>query len=129
MAGTSCDIRLARPGYRSHPVESLVHVLALAPGAGHPSRDRGLLPHCDEIRDIRIHHETGRDHFTERLRLDGCLIDGGPIHGRSGRPSTSWTARAASGSITYCFEARDLNIVLAPPVSGAHVRFDVRLAR
>jgi thiol-disulfide isomerase/thioredoxin len=34
---------------------------------------------------------------------------------------------AAAGSIAYRFEARDVNLVLAPPRSGAPVRFAVRL--
>jgi thiol-disulfide isomerase/thioredoxin len=34
---------------------------------------------------------------------------------------------AAAGSIAYRFQARDLNLVLAPPASGARVRFTVRL--
>ena len=34
---------------------------------------------------------------------------------------------AAGGSITFRFHARDLNLVLAPPASGAAVRFTVRL--
>ena len=34
---------------------------------------------------------------------------------------------AAGGSIAYRFQARDLNLVLAPPASGAPVRFTVRL--
>jgi thiol-disulfide isomerase/thioredoxin len=34
---------------------------------------------------------------------------------------------AAVGSLAYRFEARDLNLVLAPPVSGAPVRFAVTL--
>ena len=34
---------------------------------------------------------------------------------------------AAAGSIAYRFEARDLNLVLAPPASGGEVRFTVRL--
>jgi thiol-disulfide isomerase/thioredoxin len=34
---------------------------------------------------------------------------------------------AAGGSIAYRFQARDLNLVLAPPPSGAPVRFAVRL--
>ena len=34
---------------------------------------------------------------------------------------------AAGGSIAYRFQARDLNLVLAPPTSGAPVRFSVRL--
>jgi thiol-disulfide isomerase/thioredoxin len=34
---------------------------------------------------------------------------------------------AAGGSITYRFQARDLNLVLAPPASGAPVRFAVKL--
>jgi len=34
---------------------------------------------------------------------------------------------AAGGSVAYRFHARDLNLVLAPPASGAPVRFAVRL--
>jgi thiol-disulfide isomerase/thioredoxin len=34
---------------------------------------------------------------------------------------------APGGSIAYRFQARDLNLVLAPPASGAAVRFTVRL--
>jgi thiol-disulfide isomerase/thioredoxin len=34
---------------------------------------------------------------------------------------------AAAGSIAYRFQSRDLNLVLAPPASGAPVRFIVRL--
>jgi len=34
---------------------------------------------------------------------------------------------AAPGSIAYRFQARDVNLVLAPPASGAPVRFTVRL--
>jgi len=34
---------------------------------------------------------------------------------------------APGGSLAYRFQARDLNLVLAPPASGAPVRFDVRL--
>jgi thiol-disulfide isomerase/thioredoxin len=34
---------------------------------------------------------------------------------------------AAGGSIAYRFEARDLNLVLAPPASGAPARFAVKL--
>jgi thiol-disulfide isomerase/thioredoxin len=34
---------------------------------------------------------------------------------------------AGAGSIAYRFEGRDLNLVLAPPASGAPVRFTVRL--
>jgi hypothetical protein len=34
---------------------------------------------------------------------------------------------AAAGSIAYRFQARDLNLVLAPPASGAPVRFAVKL--
>src|SRR3954465_12436495 len=35
---------------------------------------------------------------------------------------------AAGGSIAFRFQARDLNLVLAPPASGAPVRFAVELA-
>jgi hypothetical protein len=33
----------------------------------------------------------------------------------------------APGSIAYRFQARDLNLVLAPPASGAPVRFSLRI--
>jgi hypothetical protein len=32
-----------------------------------------------------------------------------------------------NGSITHCFHARDLNLILAPPAEDAQVRFRVRL--
>ena len=59
-----------------------------------------------------------------------------PTSSRSTRgrsPATGrWATRprvleAAGGSIAYRFQARDLNLVLAPPASGAPVRFAVRL--
>jgi thiol-disulfide isomerase/thioredoxin len=34
---------------------------------------------------------------------------------------------ASAGSVAYRFQARDLNLVLAPPAPDAHVRFSVRL--
>jgi thiol-disulfide isomerase/thioredoxin len=34
---------------------------------------------------------------------------------------------ASAGSVAYRFQARDLNLVLAPPAADAHVRFSVRL--
>jgi thiol-disulfide isomerase/thioredoxin len=34
---------------------------------------------------------------------------------------------ATGGSITFRFQARDLNLVLAPPATGARIRFTVRL--
>ena len=52
----------------------------------------------------------------------------------SGRSPADWSVgeeaavlEAAAGSIAYRFQARDLNLVLAPPASGAAVRFAVRL--
>ena len=46
----------------------------------------------------------------------------------SGRSATEAAVlEAAGGSIAYRFQARDLNLVLAPPASGAPVRFTVRL--
>ncbi len=34
---------------------------------------------------------------------------------------------SAPGSLSYRFQARDVNLVLAPPAAGAPVRFSVRL--
>ena len=47
------------------------------------------------------------------------------MSGRSARrPPCS---KRAPGSIAYRFQARDLNLVLAPPAAGARVRVAVRL--
>ena len=48
-----------------------------------------------------------------------------PASGRSARRPPS--SRRPAGSIAYRFQARDLNLVLTPPASGAPVRFAVRL--
>jgi hypothetical protein len=64
----------------------------------------------------------------------------GPSRGRRGLALNDWTLsgewsvrdeaavlEAHAGSIAYRFQARDLNLVLEPPASGAPVRFAVRL--
>ncbi len=48
-----------------------------------------------------------------------------PASGRSARKRPCSKRRA--GTVSYRFQARDLNLVLAPPASGAPARFTVRL--
>jgi hypothetical protein len=70
----------------------------------------------------RARGERRSDAPADRLALNQWALDG------------AWTVaseaaalESAGGSIAYRFEGRDLNLVLAPPDSGAPVRFDVRL--
>ena len=49
------------------------------------------------------------------------------LSGRWAVDDESAALEAEGGSITYRFGARDLNLVLTPPASGAAVRFEVRL--
>ncbi|MGO9488667.1 MAG: hypothetical protein ACLQBB_06530 [Solirubrobacteraceae bacterium] len=66
--------------------------------------------------------ERRRDTRERRLALNQWALDG------------EWSVReeaavleAGAGSLEYRFQARDVNVVLAPPVAGSPVRFVVRL--
>jgi thiol-disulfide isomerase/thioredoxin len=66
--------------------------------------------------------ERRSDRGADRLALNDWAL--------AGEWSVSEEAavlEAAAGAIAYRFQARDLNLVLAPPASGAPVRFVVRL--
>ena len=58
----------------------------------------------------------------DELALNQWVLTGDWSHG-----AEAAALDIAGGSIAYRFEARDLNLVLAPPASGAPVRFEVRL--
>lgn len=60
-------------------------------------------------------------------RTEGLALNQWTLSGDWSMGEEAAALHTTNGSIIYCFEARDLNMVLAPPVSGAHVRFDVRL--
>jgi thiol-disulfide isomerase/thioredoxin len=66
--------------------------------------------------------ERRRERAAEELALNEWALAGDWAVG-----AESAELEAAGGSIAYRFQARDLNLVLAPPASGAPVRFTVRL--
>ena len=60
-------------------------------------------------------------------RADGLALNEWALAGEWSVGEEAAVLDAAAGSIAYRFEGRDLNLVLAPPASGAPVRFAVRL--
>ena len=66
--------------------------------------------------------ERRRDRPPDELGLNEWALAGGWSVG-----DESAELGAAGGSIAYRFQARDLNLVLAPPASGAPIRFAVQL--
>jgi thiol-disulfide isomerase/thioredoxin len=60
-------------------------------------------------------------------RADGLALNQWALAGRWTVEEESAVLETAPGSIAYRFQARDLNLVLAAPASGAPVRFTVRL--
>jgi thiol-disulfide isomerase/thioredoxin len=58
---------------------------------------------------------------------DGLALNQWSLAGEWSVGEEAATLDAPAGSIAYRFEARDLNLVLAPPASGAPVRFAVRV--
>ena len=70
----------------------------------------------------RARGERRRDKSADELALNEWALAGDWSVG-----AEAAVLEAASGSIAYRFGARDLNLVLAPPESGAAARFSVRL--
>jgi thiol-disulfide isomerase/thioredoxin len=66
--------------------------------------------------------ERRSDQAADRLALNDWTLAGAWSVGEEAA-----TLEATSGTIAYRFQARDLNLVLAPPASGGPVRFTVRL--
>jgi thiol-disulfide isomerase/thioredoxin len=60
-------------------------------------------------------------------RADRLALNEWALAGHWSVDAESAALEAPGGSIAYRFEARDVNLVLAPPPSGAPVRFAVRL--
>jgi thiol-disulfide isomerase/thioredoxin len=60
-------------------------------------------------------------------RRDGFALNQWALAGEWSVGEEAVVLDAAAGSIAYRFEGRDLNLVLAPPASGAPVRYAVRL--
>jgi thiol-disulfide isomerase/thioredoxin len=64
---------------------------------------------------------------TSDQRADGLALNRWALIGEWSLGDEAAVLEATPGSIAYRFQARDLNLVLTPPASGAPVRFTVRL--
>jgi len=60
-------------------------------------------------------------------RPDGLALNHWALDGAWSVGEEAAVLDAAGGSVTYRFQARDVNLVLAPPAAGAAVRFAVRV--
>ena len=67
------------------------------------------------------------DRRSSDQRGDGLALNQWVLAGDWSVSEEAAMLETAAGSITYRFQARDLNLVLAPPTAGAPVRFAVRL--
>ena len=88
---------------------------------------RALAADWDSLKSPETYVGTGRGERRvnrpgERLALNEWALDGQWTVG-----SESGVLAAAPGSISYCFEARDVNLVLGPQTSGGGARFTVLL--
>jgi len=81
----------------------------------------------DSLRSPETYVGSARSERRARDGADGLGLNQWALSGRWAVEDESAVLEAEGGSITYRFGARDLNLVLTPPASGAAVRFAVRL--
>jgi len=81
----------------------------------------------DTLRSRETYVGYGRGERRSDRGADGLALNQWALAGEWSVSEEAAVLESAGGSIAYRFEARDLNLVLAPPASGAEVRFAVRL--
>ena len=81
----------------------------------------------DSLRSPETYLGAARGERRARDGASGLGLNQWALSGRWAVDDESAALEAEGGSITYRFGARDLNLVLTPPASGAAVRFAVRL--
>jgi thiol-disulfide isomerase/thioredoxin len=81
----------------------------------------------DTLRSPETYVGDARGERRSDPRADGLALNQWALTGDWSVGEEAAVLEAAAGSIAYRFEARDLNLVLAPPASGGPVRFAVRL--
>ena len=82
----------------------------------------------DTLRSPETYVGSARgDRRSSDQRADGLALNQWVLAGDWSVSEEAAMLETAAGSITYRFQARDLNLVLAPPTAGAPVRFAVRL--
>ena len=81
----------------------------------------------DTLRSPETYVGYARAEHRSDAPADGLALNHWALAGEWSVNEEAAVLEAAPGSIAYRFEARDLNLVLAPPASGAPARFAVRL--
>jgi thiol-disulfide isomerase/thioredoxin len=81
----------------------------------------------DTLRSPETYVGSARGERRSDPRADGPSLNDWALAGEWSVGEEAAVLQAAAGSIAYRFQARDLNLVLAPPASGSPVRFTVRL--
>jgi thiol-disulfide isomerase/thioredoxin len=81
----------------------------------------------DTLRSPETYVGSARGERRSDPRADGLALNDWALAGEWSVGDEAAVLQAAAGSIAYRFQARDLNLVLAPPASGSPVRFTVRL--
>ncbi len=81
----------------------------------------------DTLRSPETYVGSARGERRSDPRADGLALNDWALAGEWSVGEEAAVVQAAAGSIAYRFQARDLNLVLAPPASGSPVRFTVRL--
>jgi len=81
----------------------------------------------DALRSPETYVGRARGGRSSDARADGLALNEWALTGEWSVGEEAADLQAAAGSIAYRFEGRDLNLVLAPPDSGAPVRITVRL--
>jgi thiol-disulfide isomerase/thioredoxin len=84
-------------------------------------------PDWDTLRSPETYVGYGRAEGRSDPDADWLALNRWTLAGEWSVGEEAAELEASGGSIAYRFEARDLNLVLAPPVSGSPVRFTVRL--
>jgi thiol-disulfide isomerase/thioredoxin len=81
----------------------------------------------DTLRSPETYLGHGRGERRSDGSADGLALNQWALTGAWAVGEEAAVLEGARGSIAYRFQARDLNLVLAPPASGATVRFVVKL--
>ena len=81
----------------------------------------------DTLRSPETYLGSARGERRSDERVDGLALNDWALVGAWSVSEESAVLETSAGSIAYRFQARDLNLVLAPPASGAPVRFAVLL--
>jgi len=81
----------------------------------------------DTLRSPETYLGNARSERRSDPRADRLALNHWALAGAWSVGAEAAVLEASGGSVAYRFQARDLNLVLAPPASGASVRFVVRL--